>query len=80
MKAAIITEEQIKAIEDALDVSTTHFNKDRQAVLNALAIVKSLKVQEPVAMVCDAYNCEGLEWLCDAPPRRLSMLFVGEKA
>ena len=48
MKFTLITEEQIKAIQDALDVSTTYFNKDRQTVLNALAIVKSLKVQEPV--------------------------------
>ena len=51
MKAALITEEQIKAIEDALFNSepTLHrqINSDRHE--EALAIVKSLKVSEPVA-------------------------------
>ena len=45
MKAALITEEQIKAIEAALNDSEP-FNFDLYR--NALAIVKSLKVQEPV--------------------------------
>ena len=49
MKYALISEEQIKKIEDALEVSTTPLNADRQTVLQALAIVKSLTAQEPVA-------------------------------
>ena len=42
----IITPEQKEMIEDALAVSTTPLNKDRQTVLKAFAIMKSLKVQE----------------------------------
>jgi len=48
MKYALISEEQLKAIDSAFDVSTTHFNKDRQTVLKAREIIDSLKPQEPV--------------------------------
>ena len=57
MKAALITEEQIKAIRDTLEFVDAYF-KSRPAFKKmlgiaymdkALAIVKSLKVQEPVA-------------------------------
>ena len=51
MKAALITEEQIKAIEDALgrSVPVVWTNKDQaDRHVDALAIVKSLKVSEPV--------------------------------
>lgn len=75
MKAALITEVQIKTLEALL-----HHGTEWELADVLSDTLKSLKVQEPVAIVCDAYNCEGLEWLCDAPPRRLSMLFVGEKA
>lgn len=51
MKCALITDEQIKAIEDALMVATTLLNKDRQAILQAFLILKSLKVQESVAII-----------------------------
>lgn len=47
MKAALITEEQIKAIEDALEMVLV--SSECGAYFDALAIVKSLKVQEPVA-------------------------------
>ena len=51
MKAALITEEQIKAIEYALE-EIMYSNSTIAAAeefLKALAIVKSLKVSEPVA-------------------------------
>ena len=46
MKAAIITEEQIKAIEHVLFHGNDAFDYQHE---EALAIVQSLKVQEPVA-------------------------------
>ena len=51
MKAALITEEQIKAIEYALDLASDLSTLERinDVYMEALAIVKSLKVQEPVA-------------------------------
>ena len=48
MKAALITEEQIKAIEDALETMCKSDSGWLDGI-DALAIVKSLKVQEPVA-------------------------------
>ena len=49
MKAALITEEQIKQIEDALEY-TTSFSMDQLNNVNeSKAILKSLKVREPVA-------------------------------
>ena len=63
MKAALITEEQIKAIEDALEdmlsgwkyIRESHgdlygvgWDRAESKAVKALAIVKSLKVQEPV--------------------------------
>ena len=99
MKAALITEEQIKAIEDALDDARTFIrngvslgfirlpdlgcpdpaNNTYEHIQQALAIVQSLKVQEPIAMIRDAYDCNGLDWFCDAPPGILSMLYAGEQ-
>lgn len=81
MKAALITEEQIKAIEDALGEMnySNSTGMAKQKYIVALAIVKSLKVQEPVAMVYDAYDCNGLHWFCDNPPSRRSMLYAGEQ-
>ena len=61
----IITPEQKEMIEDALAVSTTPLNKDRQTVLKAFAIMKSLKVQEPVAYAA-AINGE-IAWDADYP-------------
>ena len=51
MKAAIITEEQIKAIEDALEYAADkiYCENNDDIIAEALAIVKSLKVSEPVA-------------------------------
>jgi len=51
MKAAIITEEQIKTIKDALEGYEHNVGNDFHGgkCIEALAIVKSLKVQEPVA-------------------------------
>ena len=48
MKAALITEEQIKTIEDAFNLLEYYYPCDCWHE-EALAIVKSLKVQEPVA-------------------------------
>jgi hypothetical protein len=53
MKYALISEEQIKQVRDALGVSTTHLNKDRQTVLQALDTIQSLKPSEPVAIAGD---------------------------
>ena len=47
MKAALITEEQIKAIEDALEMVLVSSECD--TYIKALDIVKSLKIQEPAA-------------------------------
>lgn len=57
MKAALITEEQIKAIEDTLEFVDAYFEsrpafKKMLGIAHmdkALGIVKSLKVQDPVA-------------------------------
>ena len=48
MKAALITEEQIKAIEDALE-RAYDLRLTVPIAEQALAIVRSLKVSEPVA-------------------------------
>lgn len=50
MKAAIITEEQIKAIEHVLFHGNDAFDYQHE---EALAIVQSLKLQEPVAYLDD---------------------------
>lgn len=83
MKYALITEDQIKTIFQAMAYfslgddgkSTT----GRHLSDEVFKIVKSLKVQEPVAMVYDAYDCNGLHWFCDNPPSRRSMLYAGEQ-
>lgn len=50
MKAAIITAEQIKAIEDVLEDAFDECAKPTTSKIKyALAIVRSLKVSEPVA-------------------------------
>lgn len=54
MKVALITEEQIKAIEDALMAGRSTMlgklpNNAIDTTVKALAAVKSLKVQAPVA-------------------------------
>lgn len=56
MKAALITEEQIKAIEDAMVVTSNQNAHDMlltgeelRELDKAIVIVKSLKVQVPVA-------------------------------
>ena len=56
MKAALITEEQIKVIEDALEASrpTMAYEHEWNRRNEALAIVKSLKVSEPVAYMGSA--------------------------
>ena len=46
MKAALITEEQIKKVEAALEMVLV--SSECEEYFKALAIVKSLKVQEPV--------------------------------
>lgn len=66
MKAALITEEQIKAIEDALEdmlsgwkyIRESHgdlygigWDRAESKAVKALTIVRSLKVQEPVAWI-----------------------------
>ena len=55
MKAALITEEQIKAIEDALEMILV--SSECEAYFEALAIVKSLKVREPDAWMCPFKYC-----------------------
>ena len=99
MKMALISEEQIKAIENALEDARTFIyngvefgyirlpdldcpdpaNNTYEHIQQTRAIVKSLKVQEPVAMVYDAYDCNGLHWFCENPPSRRSMLYAGEQ-
>ena len=51
MKAALITEEQIKTIEDALEYAADkiYCENNDDIIAEALAIVRSLKVSEPVA-------------------------------
>lgn len=73
MKAALITEEQIKAIEAAL-VELQYSNSTLVSDLKyetALAILKSLKVQEP-SMVSSTSNKSFAMYTIEIP-------FVGEQ-
>lgn len=67
MKAAIITAEQIKAIEDVLEDAFDECVKPTTSKIKyALAIVKSLKVSEPVAWKeLDTTFCSASKSLCD---------------
>jgi hypothetical protein len=83
MKYALITEDQIKTIFQAMAYfslgddgkSTT----GRHLSDEVFKIVKSLKVQEPVATVYDPYDTPGLDWHCENAPDRGTHLYAGEQ-
>ena len=80
MKAALITEEQIKTIEDALmeliysSSTETAMSKSSQAILT----LASLKVQEPVAEV-DRNLLSNIGWHCLCIPKDETLLYAGEQ-
>jgi hypothetical protein len=74
--------EQLLALADAyanarawchLDVT-----EERRQALRA-AIEAALKPGEPVAIVVDAYDTPGLQWLCQHPPERGDRLYTAPK-
>jgi len=81
MKAALITEEQIKAIEDALEslhtAMTDGFVLNSNDIHEALAILKSLKVQEPVAWF--DYDSSAQIWVQVYPNTHGKPLYTGEQ-
>ena len=75
MKAAIITEDQIKAIEELLD--RVVMASPPALIDEALAIVKSLKVQEPVAWF--DYDSSAQLWVQVYPNTYGKPLYAGEQ-
>ena len=73
MKMALITEEQIKAIEDALE-RAYDLRLTVPIAEQALAIVRSLKVSEPIAWKDKTYgNLHHQDWGKNIP------LYAGEQ-
>lgn len=76
MKAALITEDQIRAIEDALETMCKSDSGWLDGI-DALAIVKSLKVQEPVAWF--DYDSSAQLWVQVYPNTHGKPLYTGEQ-
>lgn len=78
MKASLITEEQIKAIEDALETMCKSDSGWLDGI-EALTIVRSLKVQEPVALIAFIHP-DHFNDVCDkANGNSSTPLYAGEQ-